>query len=204
MARPCWSCGPEKASGPAGFAGLELIRRIQQDLLAEGIAVSIAKLCTWFGIPRRTVYYKPVKPRRRSIPALPNLSIRRSRRSRPSAIGPWSGSWASKRTRCGVLSDQGLAGSQARRWHAASHPGGSFCRSCAEREVVDRSRSYRDRQGRQGFTGPGDRLPHPRAVGLAPVEARQGHDGRRPRACADREVRYLGSCRRRAPGALGQ
>ncbi|WP_336097457.1 hypothetical protein [Roseovarius sp. CH_XMU1461] len=38
-----------------------MIRRIQQDLLAEGVAVSIAKLCTWFGIPRRTVYYKPVK-----------------------------------------------------------------------------------------------------------------------------------------------
>jgi len=38
-----------------------LIRRIQQGLLAEGVAVSIAKLCTWFGIPRRTVYYKPVK-----------------------------------------------------------------------------------------------------------------------------------------------
>lgn len=38
-----------------------MIRRIQQGLLAEGVAVSIAKLCTWFGIPRRTVYYKPVK-----------------------------------------------------------------------------------------------------------------------------------------------
>ena len=38
-----------------------MIRRIQQGLLAEGVAVLIAKLCTWFGIPRRTVYYKPVK-----------------------------------------------------------------------------------------------------------------------------------------------
>lgn len=38
-----------------------MIRRIQQGLLAKGVAVSIAKLCTWFGIPRRTVYYKPVK-----------------------------------------------------------------------------------------------------------------------------------------------
>lgn len=61
MARPCWSYGPEKASGPAGCAGRDLIRRIQQGLLAEGVAVLIAKLCTWFGIPRRTVYYKPVK-----------------------------------------------------------------------------------------------------------------------------------------------
>ena len=38
-----------------------MIRRIQQGLLEEGVAVSIAKLCAWFGIPRRTVYYKPVK-----------------------------------------------------------------------------------------------------------------------------------------------
>jgi putative transposase len=33
-----------------------LIRRIQQGLLAEGVTVSIAKLCAWFGVPRRTVY----------------------------------------------------------------------------------------------------------------------------------------------------
>ena len=38
-----------------------MICRIQQGLLAEGVVVSVAKLCTWFGIPRRTVYYKPVK-----------------------------------------------------------------------------------------------------------------------------------------------
>ena len=38
-----------------------MICRIQQGLLAEGIEVSVAKLCAWFGIPRRTVYYKPVK-----------------------------------------------------------------------------------------------------------------------------------------------
>ena len=38
-----------------------MIRRIQQGLLAEGVTVSIAKLCAWFGVPRRTVYYKPTK-----------------------------------------------------------------------------------------------------------------------------------------------
>ncbi len=37
-----------------------MIRRIQQGLSAEGITVSIARLCAWFGVPRRTVYYKPV------------------------------------------------------------------------------------------------------------------------------------------------
>jgi putative transposase len=33
----------------------------RQGLQAEGITVSIAKLCRWFGVPRRSVYYKPVK-----------------------------------------------------------------------------------------------------------------------------------------------
>ncbi len=30
-------------------------------LLADGIKVPLAKLCAWFGVPRRTVYYKPTK-----------------------------------------------------------------------------------------------------------------------------------------------
>ena len=38
-----------------------MIRTIQQGLLADGFKVSIAKLCSWFDVPRRTVYYKPLK-----------------------------------------------------------------------------------------------------------------------------------------------
>ena len=38
-----------------------MIRAIQQGLLADGFKVSIAKLCSWFDVPRRTVYYKPLK-----------------------------------------------------------------------------------------------------------------------------------------------
>jgi len=34
---------------------------IQQGLRADGIRVSMAKLCRWFEQPRRTVYYKPTK-----------------------------------------------------------------------------------------------------------------------------------------------
>jgi putative transposase len=41
--------------------GEELIRSIQQGLLSEGIMVSIAKLCAWFGVARRAVYYTPAK-----------------------------------------------------------------------------------------------------------------------------------------------
>ncbi len=38
-----------------------MIETIRQGLQADGITVSISKLCRWFGVPRRTVYYKPVK-----------------------------------------------------------------------------------------------------------------------------------------------
>lgn len=38
-----------------------MIQSIQQGLLAEGVTVRITKLCAWFGVPRRTVYYKPTK-----------------------------------------------------------------------------------------------------------------------------------------------
>lgn len=38
-----------------------MIRSIQQGLLADGVKVPLTKLCAWFGVPRRTVYYKPTK-----------------------------------------------------------------------------------------------------------------------------------------------
>lgn len=39
----------------------QLIRTLHEGLLAEGVTVPIAKLCAWFGVPRRTVCYKPTK-----------------------------------------------------------------------------------------------------------------------------------------------
>lgn len=38
-----------------------MIRTFHEGLLADGIAVPLTKLCAWFGVPRRTVYYKPTK-----------------------------------------------------------------------------------------------------------------------------------------------
>jgi putative transposase len=38
-----------------------LIRTLHEGLLAEGISVPLAKLCAWFGVSRRTIYYKPTK-----------------------------------------------------------------------------------------------------------------------------------------------
>ena len=38
-----------------------MIRILHEGLAADGVSVSITKLCAWFGVPRRTVYYKPTK-----------------------------------------------------------------------------------------------------------------------------------------------
>lgn len=38
-----------------------MILRVQQGLAAEGFEVSVSKLCRWFGVPRRTVYYRAMK-----------------------------------------------------------------------------------------------------------------------------------------------
>lgn len=40
---------------------MSLIRTLHEGLLAEGLTVPIARLCAWFGVLRRTVYYKPAK-----------------------------------------------------------------------------------------------------------------------------------------------
>src|SRR5690348_7371707 len=39
--------------------GREMIETIRQGLKADGIEVSMSKLCQWFGVARRTVYYRP-------------------------------------------------------------------------------------------------------------------------------------------------
>lgn len=33
--------------------------RVQSEMASEGYTISITKLCSWFGISRRTFYYKP-------------------------------------------------------------------------------------------------------------------------------------------------
>lgn len=38
-----------------------MIETIRQGLLQDGFDVSISKICQWFAVPCRTVYYKPVK-----------------------------------------------------------------------------------------------------------------------------------------------
>jgi hypothetical protein len=45
-----------------GESGRETIETIRQRLKADGIYVSINKLCQWFAVPRRTMYFRPTRP----------------------------------------------------------------------------------------------------------------------------------------------
>src|SRR3546814_15721252 len=47
-------------SFPVG-QGRDLMVSIQQGLREDGFEVSMVKLCRWFGVARRTVYYRPTK-----------------------------------------------------------------------------------------------------------------------------------------------
>ena len=38
-----------------------MILQIRQGLQAEGIDIPLARLCRWFSIPGRTLYYRPIK-----------------------------------------------------------------------------------------------------------------------------------------------
>lgn len=38
-----------------------MILSLQQGLADDGVKVSLVKLCHWFGMPRRTVYYRGTK-----------------------------------------------------------------------------------------------------------------------------------------------
>ena len=39
----------------------ELIQRVQEQFQADGLKVSLSRLCAWFGVARRSVYYQSHK-----------------------------------------------------------------------------------------------------------------------------------------------
>jgi len=51
----------KKAQFHVGHRGRQMILQPQQELKAEVPNVSLVKLCQWFEMPRRTVYYRPTK-----------------------------------------------------------------------------------------------------------------------------------------------
>jgi len=113
-----------------------LIRTLHEGLLADGDLVPITKLCAWFGVPRRTVYYKqttsPPKLDDKFVLAIKALSEEEPsfgyrsvawllgfNSEAPNAIG--SSEWAEHRAT--HLSNQRLASS---RQHPADAPAGHW------------------------------------------------------------------------------
>lgn len=103
-----------------------MIRTIQQGLLADGFKVSITKLCSWFDVPRRTIYYKPLKsapkidarfetPIKDLIEKEPSFGYRTVAwlLGFNSERGAATGSRRQREHRAADLPDQGLAGPQA-------------------------------------------------------------------------------------------
>jgi hypothetical protein len=101
-----------------------MILELQQALKDDGVFVSLVKLCGWFGVPRRTVYYKPtkvepkvqdqfVKPIKAMIEE--NPSFAHEQEHRPARVP-----------------DHGLAGSQTACGVPSKDSGSSLCRCCAE------------------------------------------------------------------------
>ena len=115
----------------------QMIRTLHEGLLADGIAVPLTKLCAWFGVPRRTVYYKPTKAAPKVDPALCRTDqgddregafLRLSHRGLASGLQQEHGA--------AHLPDQGLAGAQAPDRHAAPHRSGAIGGHGPERTLV--------------------------------------------------------------------
>ena len=99
-----------------------MIRTLHEGLLADGIAVPLTKLCAWFGVPRRTVYYKPTKAAPKVDPRFAD-PIKAMIEKEPS-FGYRTVAWLlgfNKNTDAAHLPDQRLAGAKASDWHAAPH-----------------------------------------------------------------------------------
>ncbi|WP_209319545.1 transposase [Salmonella enterica] len=88
-----------RKSWPPAGRGRQIVADVQQGLRAEGIDVSVSKLCRWFGLPRRSWYYRSVKAapklQEHLVTPIKNM-IERTHRSVTGRLQPC---WGSTRTR---------------------------------------------------------------------------------------------------------
>jgi putative transposase len=197
-----------------------MIRTLHEGLLADGIAVPLTKLCAWFGVPRRTVYYKPTKTAPKIDPRFAE-PIKAMIEKEPS-FGYRTVAWLLGFNKNTVQRVFQIKGWQVRKRPIGMRPRIEAVPSVAaapnERWSTDLCRVW---AGRDGWTtlavrqenGPPDRflifltdrLPYPRASGMASVAIRQGHDcGQRIGACPDQQVWHLGQGHARVPAEVRQ
>lgn len=102
-----------------------------------GLPFPLTKLCAWFGVPRRTVYYRPTKAPPKIDPAFV-VPIKALIETKPS-FGYRTVAWLlgfKKNTVQRIFPAEGLAGSQAPRRRAPAHRGDAVGGPGSERAMV--------------------------------------------------------------------
>ena len=146
-----------------------MIRTLHEGLLADGISVPLTKLCAWFGVPRRTVYYKPVKSPPKIDPAF-EAPIKAMIESEPS-FGYRTVAWLLGFNKNTVQRILQLKGWQVRKRPVGARPRIEALPSVAqapnERWSTDMARVWAGTDGWATLALTGHGLPHARTAWLA-------------------------------------
>jgi putative transposase len=116
-----------------------MIRTLHEGLLADGITVPLTKLCAWFGVPRRTVYYKPTKTAPKVDPRFA-IPIKAMIENEPS-FGYRTVAWLlgfNKNTVQRIFQIKGWQVRKRPSGHAAPYRGRAIGRNSPERTLVHR------------------------------------------------------------------
>lgn len=154
-----------------------MIETIRQGLQADGTTVSISKLCRWYGEPRRTVYYRPVKAAQKlqdrlavrikaMLEELLSFGYQTVAYLQGSTRTPCSASFNTRAGRCAsTLRASGLGSSQCLRWPRLPASAGLLMPGLGRARWLDDE-------------GPGDRQPQSRPALEQALIARFGTLGR--------------------------
>lgn len=171
------------------------MRSVQQGLKDDGFAVPMTKLCRWFEVARRTMYYKPSRAPAKVKPELAraNQGDDRGRTVVRVSHGRCAASYEQEHGAADLPTER-LAGPQARTGTTPTHRGESLPRRTSGSALGHGPVPCMGWQGRLAQPGAGDRLPHPTTVGLASVANRPcQHRLRCPGAGADHALRRTGA-----------
>ena len=168
-----------------------MIETIRQGLKEDGFDVSISKLCKWFEIPRRTVYYHPTKAEPKVQEHL-LTPIKAMIEENPS-FGYRTVAHLLEFNKNTVQPIFQIKGWQVRKWPVGFRPRIKALLSVAQRPnercATDLCRIWAERDDWTTLALVIDCLP-PRAAGLAPVSPRPIEDrGIGARASVDRSIR---------------
>jgi putative transposase len=161
-----------------------MIEMIRQGLQADGITVSISKLCRWFQVPRRTIYY-------RSVRSEPKVQTRFAEPIKAMIEESPSFGYMTVAHLLGFNKNTVQRIFQLMGWQVRKRPIGFRPRVQALPSVATAPNERWSTDMCRVWAGAGDRLPHAGVAGLASIAQRpRQHGVERVGACADRPVRH--------------